>query len=137
MGIATQHLQRMLDDAWDAATDGADTLRDSLRAQEKTVGELLASGQIQSVSKNSASHSYAFGGGTLTLNELAQGWRDLINLFDYCREVIADDAQAINDDNIVAEMRARLVPRYSDQTNMALLHNSGLPPSAWPSDSIG
>ena len=118
MGIATQHLQRMLDDAWDAANDGADTLRDALRLKEKETGELISAGQISSVSKNSASHSYAFGDGVLTLNEIASGWRDLINLFDYCREVIADDEQAINDDNIVAEMRARLRPCYSVSLSM-------------------
>ena len=118
MGIATQHLQRMLDDAWDDATDGASTLRDALRKKEKDVGELIAAGQISSVSKNSVSHSYAFGDGVLTLNEIASGWRDLINLFDYCQEVITADSQAVNDDNIVAEMRARLQPRYSVSLSM-------------------
>ena len=134
MGIATQHLQRMLDDTWDAANDGADTLRDSLRSKEREIGELVGAGQISSVSKNSASHSYAFGDGTLTLNEIAGGWRDLINLFDYCREVIAADAQTINDDNIVAEMRARLRPCYSVQPDMRGVQRSGNVRSPWPSD---
>ena len=111
----------MLEDAWDNAGDGANTLRAELRINEKAVGSLIASGQIQSVGKNSASQSYAFGTGALTLPQLAEAWRDLINLFDTCAGIVDSPA---TDDSIYAEMTARLRPRYSRRIRMTNLRNN-------------
>lgn len=113
----------MLDDAWEAAVAGAVPLRDSLRTLEKEIGALIATGQIQSVGKNSANQSYAFGTGALTLPQIAEGWRDLINLFDRCQEIIVADSQANTDDNIYAEMKARCRPVYSTRPDLTNLHN--------------
>lgn len=112
----------MLEDAWDAAPEGALTLRESLRTLEKEIGELIRTGQITSVGKNSANQSYAFGTGALTLPLIAESWRDLINLFDLCQEIIVADGQENTDTNIYAEMKARCRPVYSRRPDITNLH---------------
>jgi hypothetical protein len=112
----------MLEDAWDAAPEGALTLRESLRTLEKEIGELIRTGQVQSVGKNSANQSYAFGQTAHTLPEIAIGWRDLLNLYARCREVIIADSQADNEDNIYAEMTARCRPVYSRRPDITNIH---------------
>ena len=97
----------MLDDAWDDAPVGASTLRDQLRANERAAGSLLSGGSLSSVSKNSASHSYSFGSGSLTLADIARGWRTLIDLFD---EVSDSLSPSNTDEEIIVVMRQRLVP---------------------------
>lgn len=107
MAIAANDLKRMLDDAWDDAPDGDYTLRDQLRANERAAGSLLAGGSLSSVSKNSASHSYAYGNGTLTIAEIARGWRTLIDLYDE----LFDSLDPNNSDaEVVIVMRQRLAP---------------------------
>ncbi len=114
MAATTQDLQRLLDDAWDSAPETASTLRDELRRYETAVGALLSGGSIQSVGKNSANQSYAYtGNGTLTTAEVARAWRDLISLFDRCQQVlITAGTESPTDDEIYAEMKARLRPVY-------------------------
>ncbi len=104
MGIHTSDLKRMLDDAWDVAPAGDDTLRDTLRGQERAAGLLVSGGSLASVSQNSVSHSYSYGGGSLTAVDIARGWRELIDLFD-----VVSGSQT-GDDAIYAEMKRRLVP---------------------------
>ncbi len=104
MAYTTADLRRLLDDAWDAAPLGDDTLRDTLRALEKTAGAAVAGGNPSSISKNSASVAYSFGVGSFTPADVALVWRELIDLFD----VVA--ANNTGDDAIYAEMMRRLVP---------------------------
>lgn len=108
----------MLEDAWDAAPEGALTLRETLRTLEKEIGALIATGQIQSVGKNSANQSYAFGTGALTLPQIAEGWRDLINLYDRSAAVLTTAAATVNDATVYAEMTARCFPVYSTRPNL-------------------
>lgn len=98
----------MLDDAYDAATLGdlPKPLREQLRENETAAGRLVSAGSLSSVSKNSASQSYAFGYGHLTAVEIARAWRTLIDLFDST----ATDLSSSVDATIKAEMMRRLVP---------------------------
>lgn len=106
--IQTEDLRRMLDDAYDQATIGdlPRPLREQLRANEATAGALVSAGSLSSVSKNAASHSYAFGYGQVTTAELARGWRTLIDLFDSTATDLASSVDA----TIKAEMMRRLQP---------------------------
>ena len=103
MAYTTSDLRRLLDDAWDAAPEGGDTLRDTLRTFEKSAGAAVSGGNPASISKNSASVSYQFGVGAFTPADVARAWRELIDLFD----VVAENNTG--DDDIVSEMRRRLV----------------------------
>ena len=118
----------MLEDAWDHCAAAANSLRPELRANESAIGALISQGQLSSVSKNSASQSYAFGGaGSLTTPEVARAWRDLINLFDQVESILSTAGDIVigyegdNDPAIYAEMRARLVPAYSGQADITNL----------------
>jgi hypothetical protein len=84
MDIGIEVLQSFLDDAWDAAPNSGNSLRDQLRAFEKQVNALFnTSGTLGSVAKNSASQSYRGPGlGSYTVPQVAAAWRVLINLFD-------------------------------------------------------
>lgn len=119
MAATAQDLQRLLEDAWQDREADARTLREQLRFQERSVGELLATGSINSVSKNSASQTYSFSGnGTLTTVELARAFRDLITLHDTVAQLFSLTADA----DIYAEMMARCVPIYSSRPDMRFLH---------------
>jgi hypothetical protein len=96
----------MLDDAWDDAPEGGLTLRNALRAKERAAGLLVSGGSLSSVSKNSASQSYAFGSGAVTATDIARGWRILIDLYD---SVVASSLTDTDNETIVI-MRERLVP---------------------------
>jgi len=113
----------MLDDAWDASQAAGTTLRESLRAAEKTVRGLLQNGSIQSVSKNSASQSYAFGSSaTLTTADVARAWRDLINCHDGAKAaIVAAGTANPSDSSIRDEMLIRLEPAFATGLNMANL----------------
>jgi hypothetical protein len=100
----------MLDDAYDDAQDAALTLREQLRASERAAGSLLSGGSLASVSKNSASHSYAYGRGNITAAETARGWRILIDTYDQVIAAFGVAGLATNDASVVAEMRLRLQP---------------------------
>jgi hypothetical protein len=82
--ISTETLQAFLDDAWDAAPEEGDTLRDTLRGFEKQLtAQFETAGSLGSVSKNSASQSYRGPGlGSYTIPQIQTAWRTLINLFD-------------------------------------------------------
>lgn len=94
MDITTQFYQTCLDNAWDAAPDGANTLRQQFRVYEQQLTPLSASGSISSVSKNSTNQTYRGAGvGSYTNLQIMSVWRDLINLYD--RAVIwANNLQA-------------------------------------------
>lgn len=98
----------MLDDAWD---DRAElTLREKLRANERAAGAMLSAGSLASVSKNSASQSFAYGRGNVTVAEIARGWRELITCFDQVFTSFNAAGLATDDATIVVEMRARIQP---------------------------
>jgi hypothetical protein len=124
VATTTQDLQRLLEDAWDNAPDGALTLREELRRNERAIGVLIAQGSLSSVSKNSSSQSYAFGQGQLTTAEMARAWRVLINLFDRSQSIILAASLTNDDDTIYAEMKARLVPVYSTRPNLHTLREA-------------
>ena len=96
----------MLDDAFDDALATSTPLRDTLRANERATGNLISGGSLASVSKNSASQSYAFGRGNITPAEIARGWRVLIDCFDTTAAALV----STDDAAIKAEMMLRLQP---------------------------
>lgn len=109
MPVLRTDLQRLLDDAWDAAPAGANTLREQLRANEVTAGQILAAGSLASVSKNSASQAWALSGpGAFTPAELVRAWRDLLNLFDSISDLMTRGAETVTDEAIYAEMKSQL-----------------------------
>ena len=99
----------MLDDAWDAAPEGALTLREQLRTNERAAGLVVSGGSLSSVSKNNASQSYAFGSGNITATEIANTWRDLIDLYDWVFDARTTAGFNTDDDAVYPEMRRRLV----------------------------
>lgn len=119
MAYTAKDLRSHLEDAWDHAPVAANSLRVELRANVTALGALLSQGQIASVSKNSASQSYAFSGnGVLTTKDLREIWQDLVDLFDVCETILTAAGQiTAGDDNdaaIYAEMRARIAPGVGD-----------------------
>lgn len=103
MAVTNADLQRLWDDAWDAAPDGANTFREQLRIFEKQIGNLVSQGSLQSFSKNSQSHSYAFTPRSLTQTDLARAWRTLITLFDRISTDLTDAGETATDEAIYAE----------------------------------
>ena len=84
MDIDTRTLACWAENAWDDAPLGANTLRQQLRLCERSAASLFASGSIGSVSKNSASQSYAGAGfGRFSVAQIQQGYRMLIELYDW------------------------------------------------------
>lgn len=100
----------MLEDAWDAAPDGALTLRVQLRDMERAAGLVVSGGSLASISKNSSSHSYAFGMGNITAKEIANTYRELIDLYDGLLAAYGSASLDTSDETIYAEMMRRLVP---------------------------
>lgn len=96
----------MLDDAYDDAVAGAETLRNQLRTNERAAGLLVSGGSLSSVSRNAASHSYAFGRGNITPADIARGWRTLIDCYDLAVATATDTTDAA----VKAEMLRRLQP---------------------------
>ncbi len=97
----------MLDDAYDDSVSTGTTMREQLRAKERAAGSLVAGGSLSSISRNSASHSYAPPGrGNVTPNDLADGWRNLIDLYD----VVLATATDTTDGAVKGEMLLRLQP---------------------------
>lgn len=85
MDIDARTLACWLDNAWDDAPAGANTLRQQLRIQERQAQNLFSAGSLGSVSKNSTSQSYAGAGfGRFSVAQIQQGFRMLIELYDQC-----------------------------------------------------
>lgn len=85
MDIDARTLACWNDNAFDDATAGANSFRPQLRVMERGAANLFASGSIGSVSKNSASQSYAGAGfGRFSVAQIQQGYRMLIELYDDC-----------------------------------------------------
>lgn len=137
--ITTQTLQGFLDDAWDAAPADANTFRTELRKFETAARSMTMGGAISSVSKNSTSQSYRGPGvGSYTLVQIADAWRDLINLFDITKaridELIADDNTDFtdsSDETVYAQMKnqLRVITEYSP--NMTDLYLTASRPHTW------
>ena len=125
MATTTHDLQRLLDDARENAVLNGKTLREELRANERSVGALLSGGSLASVSKNSSSQSYAYGGGNLTTADVARAWRDLINCFDGSKAaLIAAGETDPSDDLVASEMVERIQPEYAATLDMTSLRLS-------------
>lgn len=106
MALETADLRRLLEDAYDDSVAASANLRDTLRSKERAAGATVAGGSLASISRNGASHSYAFGKGTVSTSDMARGYRTLIDLYD----VILDGEVYTTDPDIKAEMMRRLVP---------------------------
>jgi len=115
-----QDLQRLLEDARDGALESAATLREELRKNERAVGAMVQYGSLQTVSKNSTSQTYAFGGGTsMTTAEVARAWRDLLNCHDGAQSaLIASGIATPSDTQIYTEMMARIEPSFASSLNL-------------------
>lgn len=83
MDVGVETLQAFLENAWDAAPEQPNNLRNQLRLYEQQLlNQFSSSGSIGTVSKNSASQSYRGPGlGIYTLIQLAEAWRKLINFY--------------------------------------------------------
>ena len=88
------------------AVSASVALREQLRANERAAGQLISGGSLASVSKNSASQSYAFGRGNVTPAEIERGWRILIDCYDTTAAALSSSV----DSEIKAEMLLRLQP---------------------------
>lgn len=83
MDIDARTLACWSENAWDDAPASASSLRDQLRLMERGAASLFAAGSISSVSKNSASQSYAGSGfGRFSVAQIQQGFRMLIEMYD-------------------------------------------------------
>lgn len=83
MDIDARTLACWSDNAWDDAPEAAQSFRSQLRLMERGASSLFQSGSIGSVSKNSASQSYAGSGfGRFSVAQIQQGFRMLIELYD-------------------------------------------------------
>ena len=84
MDIDTRTLACWAENAWDDCPATPRSLRDQFRLMERNAASLFASGSIGSVSKNSASQSYAGSGfGRFSVVQIQQGFRMLIELYDW------------------------------------------------------
>ncbi len=137
--ITTQTLQGFLDDAWDAAPVQANTFRAQLRKFESSATLLFSGGSIGSVSKNSVSQSYRGPGlGSYTPVQIANAWRDLINLFDSVKKQIDCLIAAGNtdfpddtDETIYEAMKSQLIVITEYQPNMTDLYLTSTRPVTW------
>lgn len=83
MDIDSRTLACWAENAWDDCPANANSLREQLRKMERGAAALFASGSLGSVSKNSASQSYAGAGfGRFSVAQIQQGFRMLIELYD-------------------------------------------------------
>lgn len=83
MDIDARTLACWSENAWDDAPEAAQSFRSQLRLMERNASSLFQSGSIGSVSKNSASQSYAGSGfGRFSVAQIQQGFRMLIELYD-------------------------------------------------------
>lgn len=83
MDITVEKLQYFLEYAWTKAPAQANSLREQLFAFESSVRETARGGSVGSFSKNGASQTYRGPGlGAYTADQLGDGWRTLINLYD-------------------------------------------------------
>lgn len=134
MDISTATLRGLLDKAWLAAPAGANSLRDQLLIFEQQALALIGGGSLASVSKNSASQSYASGPNALTPLQIQRAWRYLVDLFDEVKawaddelaEVPPDGDEPANDLDpaVYAEMMNRLRYVYSESTDLTELRVS-------------
>lgn len=84
MDIDARTLACWAENAWDDAPLGANTLREQFRIMERSAANLFSAGSIGSVSKNSASQSYAGAGfGRFSTAQIQQGYRMLIEIYDW------------------------------------------------------
>lgn len=85
MDVTTEVLSGFFDDAWDAASQNANSLRGQLRANEKAINlQFATTGSLGAVAKNSASQSYRGPGlGSYTIPQIQTIWRTLIRLYDW------------------------------------------------------
>lgn len=84
MDIDSRTLACWAENAWDDCPAAPLSLRSQLRLMERSAASLFAAGSIGSVSKNSASQSYAGAGfGRFSVAQIQQGYRMLIELYDW------------------------------------------------------
>jgi hypothetical protein len=87
--ITVETYQGFLDDAYDASKTNGQGLRQTLRNFEKACNPLFQQGTLGNVAKNNASQSYRGPGlGSYTIVQIANTWRQLINLFDQSKNKV-------------------------------------------------
>ena len=143
MDISTATLRGLLDKAWLAAPASANSLRDQLLTFEQQSLALIGGGSLASVSKNSASQSYASGPNALTPLQIQRAWRYLVDLFDEVKawaddelaETSPDGDEPANDQDpaIYGEMMKRLRYVYSASTDLTQLR---VPPTLAPGGAL-
>lgn len=87
--ISPQILLAFLNDAWNRAGDAANTLRDTLIADQTAALRLVKQGSLASVGKNSTSQAYkAYGPGSLTQVQVVEIVGNLQGLYDQVQSKI-------------------------------------------------
>lgn len=87
--VSPQMLLAFLNDAWQRATDGANTLREQLVTDQVAALALVKQGSIASVGKNSASQSYkGYGPGSLTQVQIVEAIGNLLAFYDQVKSKI-------------------------------------------------
>lgn len=123
MAAARADLLAFLDDAFEAhQEDDSRSVREWLREFERQSRQLISGGALQSVSKSSASQTYAIGAGQLTATQIARIWRELIQFYDAVRRDLECGSDSVSEEDIYNEMVARLnVPATEQMIDFSCL----------------
>lgn len=96
--VSSQILLAFLNDAWDRAKEGANTLRAQLVSDQIGALQFVRRGSIASAGKNSASQAYKnYGPGALTQTQIVEIWSNLISCYDQIKSKITEEFQASAD----------------------------------------
>ena len=96
--VTTSLLRSCLDDAFEAATQGAapQPLRVIMREREKDVVKVVSVGSLSAASGNSRSTAFSnYGPGNVTALQMAEVWRSLIDLFDKMSRLLTRRANGL------------------------------------------
>ena len=119
MDIDARTLACWAENAWDDCKPTANSLREQLRIMERNAASLFASGTLASVSKNSASQSYAGAGfGRFSVAQIQQGYRMLIEMHDQLLAM----AKWLNDTDTSAwhDTFVAKYPNFADDPDIAV-----------------
>lgn len=93
--VSPQLLLAFLNDAWTRAADGANKFREQLISDQTGALQLIKTGSVASVGKNSTNQSYAFyGAGVLTHVQIVETIGNLLALYDQVKLKITCAFQA-------------------------------------------
>lgn len=126
--VSPQLCLAFLNDAWNRAGAGANTLRETLLADQSAALAFVKGGSIASVSKNSASQAYrGYGAGSLTQVQIVEVIGNLLGLYDQLQSKITCEFTASADfDYIVPAGFDFDAPVYTLLTQVFNAQSSGV-----------